>query len=88
MSKQYFMANSFHCRYFIPVHCETAERNCYQSVDIGQNTTVGINPIISEPQGPGTSRLDWRYLEHYKIDRYELQIRTNSQKGTETKMAE
>ena len=28
------------------------------------------------------------YLEHDKIDRNELQIRTNSQKGTGTKMAE
>ena len=51
-------------------------------------STVGINPILSEPQGPGTSKLDWRYLEHNKIDRNELQIRTNSQKGTGTKMTE
>ena len=51
-------------------------------------STVGINPRLSEPQGPGTSKLDWRYLEHNKIDRNELQIRTNSQKGTGTKMAE
>ena len=50
--------------------------------------TVGINPRLSDPQGPGTSKLDWRYLEHNKIDRNELQIRTNSQKGTGTKMAE
>ena len=52
------------------------------------NSTVGINPILSEPQEPATSKLDWRYLEHYKIDRNKLQIRTNSQKGTGTKMAE
>ena len=26
--------------------------------------------------------MDWRYLEHNKIDRNDLQIRTNSQKGT------
>jgi hypothetical protein len=32
--------------------------------------------------------MDWRYLEHNKIDRNELQICTNSQKGTGTKMAE
>jgi hypothetical protein len=32
--------------------------------------------------------LDWRYLEHNKIVRNELQIRTNSQKGTGTKIAE
>ena len=50
--------------------------------------TVGINPTLSDLQGPGTSKLDWRYLEHNKIDRNELQIRTNSQKGTGTKMAE
>ena len=49
---------------------------------------MGINPILSDFKGPGTSKLDWRYLEHNKIDRNELQIRTNSQKGTGTKMAE
>jgi hypothetical protein len=49
--------------------------------------TVGINPRLSDLKGPGTSKLDWRYLEH-KIDRNELQIRTNSQKGTGTKIAE
>ena len=45
-------------------------------------------PQLSEPQGPGTSNLDWRYFEHNKVDRNELHIRKNSQKGTETKMAE
>ena len=49
---------------------------------------MGINPILSDFRGPGTSKLDWRYLEHNKIDRNELQIRTNSQKGTGTKMAD
>jgi hypothetical protein len=49
---------------------------------------VGINPILSDLQGPGTSKLDWRYLKHNKIDRNKLQIRTNTQKGTGTKMAE
>ena len=49
---------------------------------------MGINPRLSEPQGPGTSKLDWRYLEHNKIDKKEFQICTNSQKGTVTKMAE
>jgi hypothetical protein len=39
--------------------------------------TVGINPILSDFKGPGTSKLDWRYLEHNKIDRNKLQIRTN-----------
>jgi hypothetical protein len=51
-------------------------------------TTVGINPILSDFNGPGTSKLDWRYLEHNKIDRNKLQICTNSQKGTGIKMAE
>ena len=50
--------------------------------------TVGINPRLIDLKGPGTSKLDWRSLEHYKIDRNEVQIRTNSQKGTGTKMAE
>ena len=50
--------------------------------------TVGINPRLSDLKGPGTSKLDWRYLEHNKIDRNELQIRTNSQKGTGTKITE
>jgi hypothetical protein len=49
---------------------------------------VGINPRLSDLKGPGTSKLDWRYLEHNKIDKNELQIRTNSQKGTGTKIAE
>ena len=53
-----------------------------------QINTVGINPRLSDLKGPGTSKLDWRYLEHNKIDRNELQIRTNSQKGTGTKIAE
>jgi hypothetical protein len=50
--------------------------------------TVGINPTLSDLQGPGPSKLDWRYLEHNKIDRNELQICTTSQRGTGTKMAE
>ena len=54
----------------------------------GMGSTVGINPRLSDLKGPGTSKLDWRYLEHNKIDRNKLQIRTNSQKGTGTKMAE
>ena len=55
---------------------------------IVRTITVGINPRLSDLKGPGTSKLDWRYLDHDKIDRNELQIRTNSQKGTGTKMAE
>ena len=50
--------------------------------------TVGINPRLSDLKGPGTTKLDWRYLELNKIDRNELQIRINSQKGTGTKIAE
>ena len=38
-------------------------------------------PQLSEPQGPRTSKLDWRYFEHNKVDR-------NLHKGTRTKMAE
>ena len=49
---------------------------------------MGINPRVSDLKGSETSNLDWRYLDHNKIDRNELQIRTNSQKGTGTKMAE
>ena len=50
--------------------------------------TVEINPVLSNLNTPRTSKLGWRYLEANKIDRNELQIRKNSQKGTGTKMAE
>ena len=60
---------------------------CVNQVVI-HDSTVGINPRLSDLKVLGTSKLDWRYLEHSKIDRNELQIRTNSQKGTVTKMAE
>ena len=40
---------------------------------------MGINPRLSDPREPRTSKLDWRYLEHNKIDRNE---------GTGTKNAE
>ena len=40
---------------------------------------MGINPILSDFKGPESSKLDWRYLEHNKIDRNE---------GTGTKIAE
>ena len=49
---------------------------------------MGINPRVSDLKGSETSNLDWRYLDHNKIDRNEFQIGTNSQKGTGTKMAE
>ena len=32
--------------------------------------------------------MDWRYFEHNKVDRNELQVRKNLQKVTGTKMAE
>ena len=48
---------------------------------------MGINPILSDLKGPGTSKLDWRYLEHNKNDRNELQIRSNAQKGAGTKIS-
>ena len=47
-----------------------------------------LNPVLSDFITPGTSKLDWRCFEHNKIDRNELKIHKNSQKGTETKMAE
>ena len=46
------------------------------------------NPQISEPQGPGPSKLDWRYFEHNKVYRNDLQVGKNLHKGTGTKMAE
>ena len=49
---------------------------------------MGINPTLSDLKGPGTSKLKWRYFGHNKIDRNDLHIRKNSQKGTGTKMAE
>ena len=64
---------------------------CYLLSEYNKNlnsNTVGINPRLSDLKGPGTSKLDWRYLEHNKIERNEPQIRTNSKKGTGTKIAE
>ena len=52
------------------------------------NSTVKDNPQLSDLKGPGTSKLDWRYFEHNKVDRNELQIRKNLHKGTGTKMTE
>ena len=45
-----------------------------------------FNPILIDLKW--TSKLGWRCFEANKIDKNELQIRKNSQKGTETKMAE
>ena len=38
-------------------------------------TCIG-QPLTSPSnlKGPGTSKLDWRYFEHYKVDRNELQV--------------
>ena len=49
---------------------------------------MGINPRLSDPLTPQTSKLGWRYFQANKIDRNKLQIRTNWQKGTGTKIAE
>ena len=45
-------------------------------------------PQLIDLKGPGTSTLDWKYFEHNKVDRDELQIRKNLHKGTGTKMTE
>ena len=43
-------------------------------------STVGINPILSDPFTSRTSKLGWRYFEANEIDRNELQIRKKLQK--------
>ena len=43
---------------------------------------------ISGPNTIGSSKLDWRSFESTQIDRKKVQIRTNLQKGTGTKMYE
>ena len=52
------------------------------------HSSVEVNSVLCDLNTPGTSKLDWRYFEHKKIDRNELQIHKNLQKGTGTKMAE
>ena len=42
------------------------------SAEKGHYSTVKDNLQLSEPQEPGTSKLDWRYFEHNKVDRNEL----------------
>ena len=37
----------------------------------------------SDPKGLGTSKLVWRYFEHYKVDRNELQICIYLHKGVQ-----
>ena len=49
---------------------------------------MGIYPILSDLNPLKASKLDWKYFERNKIDRKELQIFKNSQKGTGTKMAQ
>ena len=44
--------------------------------------TMKDNPQLSKPQEPGTSKLDWRYFEHNKVDSNELQVRKSLHKGT------
>ena len=51
---------------------------------ITQWTVGGKN----EPNATGTSKLDWRSFESMQIDGNKVHIRTNSQKGTGTKMPE
>ena len=72
--------------------------NCYKNKEFlvlykGMNSknlpiTVKDTPQLSEPQGPGTSKLDWRYFEYNKTDRNELQVRIYLHKGTGTKMTD
>ena len=50
--------------------------------------TFVSNQSLIEWEEAGTSKLDWMYLEHNKIDRNKLQIGTNLQKGTGSKLAE
>ena len=52
------------------------------------HSSVEVNPVLSDLNTPGTSKLDWRYFERNKVDRNELQVRKSLHKGTGTKMAE
>ena len=61
---------------------------CRVSERLVCNTTVGINPTLSDPFTRQTSKFGWRYFEANTIDMNKLQIRTNWQKSTGTKMAE
>ena len=53
---------------------------------LGYSRTVKDNPQLIDLKGPGTSKWDWRYFEHNKVDRNELHICRNLHKGTGTKM--
>ena len=52
------------------------------------HNTVEVNPKLSDLKRPGTSKLYCRYFEHNKVDKNELQIHKNLQKGTGSKIAE
>ena len=45
-------------------------------------------PQLIEPQGPGSSKLDWRCSEYNKDDRNEPQVRIYLHKGTGIKMTD
>ena len=51
-------------------------------------STVKDKSQLSDHKGPGTLKLDWRYFEHNKVDRNELQICKNLHKGTGAKITE
>ena len=61
---------------------------CLLTWEAQVSNTVGINPILSDPFTPQNSKFGVRYFEANRINRNILQIRTNCQKGTGTKMAE
>ena len=42
---------------------------------------MGINPRLSDLKGSGTSKMDWRYLEHNKIDRKLITLPLQSKTG-------
>ena len=48
--------------------------------------TVKDTPQLSDRKEPETSKLDWRYFEHNKIDRNELKVRKNLHKDTGSKI--
>ena len=61
--------------------------NCSHGFDVLRfwlNTVKETPNYLSEPQEPGTSKLDWRYFEHNTFDRNELQVLKNLHKGTGT----
>ena len=61
---------------------------CLLTWEAQVSNTVGIEPILSDPFTHQNSKFGVRYFEANRINRNILQIRTNCQKGTGTKMAE